>query len=74
MHDPVALFAHIRTEIRQTISTRPRDYCIASDREVAVAAMRLAMTRRVAYDPDCNDLTYLLTQREKDVIDILNER
>ena len=51
IHDPIAMYKQIQTEVRKSVQTRPRDYCISLDREVEIAAMRLAGMRDIQFQP-----------------------
>lgn len=54
--------------------TTVQDYLVASRAEVLLEASQLAQKRRIPFQADCLDLTYLLTQREKETAAALNAR
>ena len=72
LFDPRLLYCMIRDNVTQFVRTRPRDYFIASDRDVQHSAMRLASRRGIGYRPGERDLSYLLVNRELEAVRALN--
>ena len=69
LHDPWDLNDAISECLSKKVSTRVRDYFVASSAEVQLEALDRARTRRITYRPDCSDLSYLLTHREANALE-----
>ena len=49
--DPDVMYNSIKTATRSQVKTLPRDYCVATPREVEVSAMQLACSRHIIFQP-----------------------
>ena len=68
LYDPITLFQEISEYIQDRVQTQPSDYMIASDEEIALEAQAVARVRQIQFRPGVNDLSYLLNDREKQVL------
>ena len=52
LYDPVLLYGRISEALRSVLRTTPKDYMVASPREVEIEAMRLAALRNIEYQAE----------------------
>ena len=62
--DPASLLDAITETLPLNACTRPADYFLAPKIEVQNEAAQVAFRRKITFQPDRADLTYLLTERE----------
>jgi hypothetical protein len=72
LNDPVELYNAITADVKKCVSTKPSDYYVADSVDIAMEAQSCASTRKIMYQPFCEDLTYLLNGREQECIEILD--
>ena len=73
VRDPRDLATKIFGVLRQFPGTRPRDYLTASALEVQLEAFETCQVRSVRYKHGCKDFSYILTDREVDVKNTLDQ-
>ena len=73
LRNPVSLFETITERIAQVIQTRPRDYLTADQLEIDLDAAEVARARGINFRPGCKNLSYLLTVREQNAIEQLQD-
>jgi hypothetical protein len=73
VYDVFDLYEKVRGKIMKCVQTRPRDYMIADDVEIMLAAQAVARSRKIPFQADNRDLSYLLNQRETGIVQRLSE-
>jgi hypothetical protein len=73
VYDVFDLYEKVREKIMKCVQTRPRDYMIADDVEIMLAAQAVARSRKIPFQADNRDLSYLLNQRETGIVQRLSE-
>ncbi|CAE7219854.1 unnamed protein product [Symbiodinium sp. CCMP2456] len=76
--DPRHIYKEVTCSIRKRFATRPRDYLTASELEVRCEAMEQARVldarlRDVVWQPELDNLSYLLSPREREVMTRLDQ-
>ena len=66
-YDPETMLRTISNRMRKKVRTVPSDYFMAQTREVQQEAQQLAYRRNIPYQ-NGDDLSYLLTKREKEAV------
>ena len=69
LYDPQELYYEVTQEIKSKVSTQPQDYMIATKEEIMMETLATCRLRQVAPRPYGSDLKYLLTDRERRVLD-----
>ena len=64
-YDPEVMLRVISQRMKSKVKTVPSDYFLATLCEVQQEAQQLAIRRRIPFQPCCNNLEYLLTEREQ---------
>ena len=67
--DPCHMKDIVAARMKQKVQTVPSDYFLATTVEVQQEACQLAIRRGVSHKPWSTDLTYLLTDRERESLD-----
>ena len=68
LYDPHEMYSKVASYISSKVATEPKDYMVASDQEIALEAMAVARQRGIVYQPYEQNLAYLLTLREREVL------
>ncbi|CAE7227728.1 unnamed protein product [Symbiodinium microadriaticum] len=76
--DPRHIYKEVVTSIRQRFTTRPRDYLTASALEIRPSSLRtetqrMRRLRDVEWQPELDNLSYLLSSREREVMTRLDQ-
>ncbi|CAE7496201.1 unnamed protein product [Symbiodinium necroappetens] len=76
--DPRHIYKEVATSIRQRFTTRPRDYLTASALEIRPLSLRtetqrMRRLRDVEWQPELDNLSYLLSPREREVMTRLDQ-
>ena len=66
LFDPHDLHRTISSKMRKKVQTKPSDYFLADQLEVHLHAQEVARRRGIKFRPGRSDLTYLLSQKEKE--------
>ncbi|CAE7835498.1 unnamed protein product [Symbiodinium sp. CCMP2592] len=72
--NPQDIYEKVARELRLRFFTRPWDYLTASSLEVQCEALEAARLGKKLYQPDQSDLTYLLSAREREVVEKLSRK
>ena len=69
LFDPQDLYLMISQEIQSKVRTEPKDYMIATREEITMETLATCRLRQIMARPFGTNLTYLLNEREKRVLD-----
>ncbi|CAE7587826.1 unnamed protein product [Symbiodinium sp. CCMP2592] len=72
LFDPRELYQLASKAVKSMHSTKPRDYLSAPELEVQLEAMESCRQRGLTYVPGWTDLSYVLNQRERRVVEELD--
>lgn len=67
-YDPEWMLSLISRRMKSKVQTVPSDYFLATIFEVQQEAQQLAIRRKIPFQPCCNNMEYLLTQREENAL------
>ncbi|CAE7232731.1 unnamed protein product [Symbiodinium sp. CCMP2592] len=73
VHDPRLVYQQVSDSIRARVSTRPRDYFVATRRQVLQEGQRAAMVRKTVFRK-AQRLDYLLNERERSALRMVQHR